>query len=66
MKTPGDFTTAARIDILLKNPMLLRKAQKDARTVAEKYSIEENVRQTLDVIERITTKKDSISKKSKL
>ena len=53
MKSPEDFTTAARIDTLLKDPARLRKAQKDARSIAEKYSIEENVRQTLDVIEKV-------------
>ncbi|WP_456449630.1 glycosyltransferase family 4 protein [Hydrogenimonas sp.] len=51
MRDPEDISIVGTIDLLLENPEALRRAGEEAGKIAERYSIERNVDETLAVIE---------------
>ncbi len=52
MERPNDLSIVEAIDRFLSDPVLLERSSREARTIAEQYPIERNVRETLELIRR--------------
>lgn len=50
IENPNDLSVADKIDMLLENDKILNEKKQEMKEIAKKFSIEENVRKTLKVI----------------